>query len=92
MAATYIINQKMEIVWSFVDNNHGCWAEPSDVVEALEVFCGPEAAPDTKGADMGRNTNSSTRGKGSVAAMKPLKSLFGPRKQSAGDYVSGYPS
>lgn len=86
LAATYVINQKEEIVWTFIDNDHGVWAEPSDVVDALEKFCGKNS--EAKGV----NTDGKTRGKGSVKAAKPTKSLFGPKKLSAGDYVSAYPS
>jgi len=86
LAATYVINKKQEIVWTFVDNDHGVWAEPEDVIDALKNYCGEETSKE------GVNTNGKTRGKGSVKAQKPKKTLFGPKKQSAGDYVSGYPN
>lgn len=85
LAATYVINQKMEIVWTFVDNNHGCWAEPSDVVHALKELCGE--AKLSSGEIV--NANSKTRGKGSVDAKKPKKTMFGRKKQPAGDYIGG---
>lgn len=86
LAATYVINKKQEVVWTFVDNDHGVWAEPSDVVDALQKYCG-EIVPAE-----GVNTNGKTRGKASVKAQKPKRTLFGPKKQSAGDYVAAYPN
>eukprot|EP00567_Pseudictyota_dubia_P016934 CAMPEP_0197460726 /NCGR_PEP_ID=MMETSP1175-20131217/54763_1 /TAXON_ID=1003142 /ORGANISM="Triceratium dubium, Strain CCMP147" /LENGTH=338 /DNA_ID=CAMNT_0042995875 /DNA_START=104 /DNA_END=1120 /DNA_ORIENTATION=+ len=86
LAATFVINKKREIVWSFVDNDHGVWAEPSDVVQALETCC-KNSPPENEII----NHNGKTRGKGSVKAQKPDKSVFGPKKQSAAEYVSAYP-
>ena len=91
LAATYIVNQQQEIVWSFIDNDSGCWAEPQDVVTALGQHCSSNDN-NNKSQSVLTNTNSKIRGRGSVLAQKPpvSKSLFGPKKIPAGEYVSAY--
>jgi peroxiredoxin len=88
LPATYVIDQTGEIVWSHIDDDPYCQAEPKDIMAAIPNKHYPEEDTNHPRDD---ETNVPDRSRNvATTFMKTFKRVFGKKRQSPRDFLGHY--